>query len=288
MFSRPRILLACNREGKTFTKELKVLLRDWADADIWSGIFDLSEITLSALESRLPKLDLCVFLWISDLKGSEIELQKAKDSLNFELGFSRKFLDKNNILIVAENDSSIISEVVSDLESVAFSIFEKPISTELISNNIKEHFHKNVLAPPIERDIHPKPVLPKMIRRSNYYDFGDNSQPIARYSFPKKYSSTNEEYEFALIELEGKVYISDQGRTIKMLDKLFELKEPDVRKNIDAIVKRCDVIKFGDELRIEIKSWKDNPKLENDEVYEKVYRLFSCVVFMDTMQIFYV
>jgi hypothetical protein len=126
-------------------------------------------------------------------------------------------------------------------------------------------------------------MLPKMLPKN---DFFNNSNE--KYSFPKKYNSTGEEYEFALIVSEGKAYITDQGRTIKMLDNTFELKEPDVRKNIDAIARECGVIKHQNELRIEIPSWSKNPMTNNTEIDEVAFRLFICVAFMDTMRIFYV
>ena len=45
------------------------------------------------------------------------------------------------------------------------------------------------------------------------------------------------EYETFLVSDNGKFYFTDKGATFKELDKIFELKEPDVIKNLVAIMK---------------------------------------------------
>jgi len=104
-----------------------------------------------------------------------------------------------------------------------------------------------------------------------------------RYPFPIKYQRTGDGYEFAVIEKDGKFFLSDQGRTYEMLDMVFELKEPDVQKNLHAIMKECGVSWSDNKFLIELHSREDNAELE-----EAKYKLLECVSFMDTMRIFYI
>jgi len=103
-----------------------------------------------------------------------------------------------------------------------------------------------------------------------------------KYSFPIKYYRIESEYEFELVKEGSKYFLSDQGKTFEMLDKVFELKEAGVVKNLNAIMKECRVLRKGNEFLIEINS------CENTEINEAKYRLLECVSFMDTMRIFYV
>jgi len=112
---------------------------------------------------------------------------------------------------------------------------------------------------------------------------------IEKYPFPVKYCSVDLKYEFALVKKGGKYYITDQGNTYQMLDRVFELKENDVQKNLNTIMKECQVFQIEDELLIEINTWDENSKPEeNTDIDEAKYRLLECVSFMDTMHIFYI
>ena len=114
--------------------------------------------------------------------------------------------------------------------------------------------------------------------------------PIEVYPFPTDYHSTNQPYEFALVKRDDKYFLVDQGKTFGMLDAVFALEEPDVLKNLDAIMNICRVSRNNqNELFIEIEPWADNEDLDkNEKIGEAKYRLFECVSFMDTMRIFYV
>lgn len=282
MFNKPKLLLGSSRQEKDSANQLKALLSEWADIEIWSGIFDLSEITLVALDSKLPKFDMCVFMWLSDESNN---LQASRESLAFELGFIRKLMDKNNIVVVAGSGSSIIPESVFDLDSVTFITIDTSESLDSVSARIKEHFEKKIIAPFVDKDIRPKPMLPRMLPKDK--NLWENNV-IEKYWFPKKYTATGDQYEFALCVFEDRAILTDQGRTLKMLDKVFELSEADVRKNLDAITRELGVAKVGDDLVVTIPDWQQNPTNANYQIQPAVFRLFSCVVFMDTMRIFYV
>jgi type IV secretion system protein VirD4 len=108
---------------------------------------------------------------------------------------------------------------------------------------------------------------------------------IKKFIFP---SLNEEEYEFALIKRNNKVFLTDQGKTYKRLDKIFELGERDVIKNLVAILKQYGAKKIGNEFVIEVDFWKDDIDIEtSNELNSIKYRLFSCVSFMLNMKIFY-
>ena len=112
---------------------------------------------------------------------------------------------------------------------------------------------------------------------------------IKKYTFPMKYHNTMEEYEFVLINESGKVFLKDQGRTVTMLDKMFELNESDVIKNLIAVLEKYKIVqKKGVELFIEINPWNGNiDERENETLNKAMFTLYACVSFMDTMHIFY-
>jgi len=113
---------------------------------------------------------------------------------------------------------------------------------------------------------------------------------IGKYPLPRNYHITEEPYEFSLVEENGKVLLKDQGRTMKMLDKVFELSEKDVIKNLVAILKKYEIVrKDGYELFIEIDPWDGNTDERENAVLKKaIFTLFACVSFMEDMRIFYV
>ncbi|GHU32073.1 hypothetical protein FACS1894172_08040 [Spirochaetia bacterium] len=126
-----------------------------------------------------------------------------------------------------------------------------------------------------------------------------NEEPIKKFSMILKYFNTDVEYEFALIKKGGKYYLSDQGKTYRALDNVFELAEEDVQKNLNAIIKECNVLhkkqktsdgqNEEDVLLIELAGWNDERNIDTDiELKKSIYDMFSCVSFMDKMHIFYV
>jgi len=74
-------------------------------------------------------------------------------------------------------------------------------------------------------------------------------------------------------------YLSDEGATIAELDRIFELSEPDVIKNLVAILKQYGCKKVGKNLTIEC-----TPK----DIHIKMSYLIQAISFMLNMKIFYV
>jgi hypothetical protein len=112
---------------------------------------------------------------------------------------------------------------------------------------------------------------------------------LKRYVFPRKYFNTDEQYEFVLVDEGGKILLKDQGRTVRMLDKVFELREKDVIENLVKILKKYDVVrKEGCELFVEIDPWDGNTEERENQVLNKaIFTLFACISFMEDMRIFY-
>jgi len=109
---------------------------------------------------------------------------------------------------------------------------------------------------------------------------------IKKFIFPK---INGDEYEFAFIKRNDAFFLTDQGKTFNRLDNIYELSEPDVIKNLVAILKRYGVKKIDKEFIIKVDSWSDDIDIENTDKLDDVkYRLFSCVSFMLNMIIFYV
>jgi hypothetical protein len=87
-------------------------------------------------------------------------------------------------------------------------------------------------------------------------------------------------YEIYLVSEDGKFYLSDEGVTYNELDKVFELKEPDVIKNIVTVLKRfgCRKNKTSNAFRIEC-----TPQ----DIHVKLSYLIQALSFMLNMKIFY-
>ena len=86
-------------------------------------------------------------------------------------------------------------------------------------------------------------------------------------------------YEIYLVSENGAFYLSDEGATIAELDRIFELGEPDVIKNLVAILRQYNCKKVGKNITIEC-----TPK----DIHIKYSYLIQAISFMLNMKIFYV
>ena len=112
-------------------------------------------------------------------------------------------------------------------------------------------------------------------RRIRVLDVNSNTCAI---SFPM-YKITGGMYEIYLISKDGNFYLSDEGATIAELDKIFELGEPDVIKNLVAILRQYNCKKIGKNITVEC-----TPK----DVHIKFSYLVQAISFMLNMKIFYI
>ena len=110
--------------------------------------------------------------------------------------------------------------------------------------------------------------------------------PIISCPYP---TLNGDEYNFALFKKGENVYLSDRGKTLAQLDKIFQLDEPDVVKNLKRILDQYKVTMQGKEFVIYIDKWNGNTNEdENEDLKKAKLTLFSCVSFMLNMKIFYV
>ena len=87
-------------------------------------------------------------------------------------------------------------------------------------------------------------------------------------------------YEIYLIVAnDGHFYLSDEGATLKELDQIFELSEPDVIKNLVAILKQYGCRKEGNNIVIDC-----TPK----NIHINLSYLIQAISFMLNMKIFFV
>ena len=101
-----------------------------------------------------------------------------------------------------------------------------------------------------------------------------------RYSicFPM-YKTNGGIYNIWFITESTKSYLTDEGTTYAELDKIFDLTEPDVIENLDAILKQYHCSRKGNSLFIEC-----NPH----DIYLKLSYLIQAISFMLNMKLFYV
>lgn len=104
----------------------------------------------------------------------------------------------------------------------------------------------------------------------------DRKYPIA----VPMYKTNSGLYEiYLIVSNDGRFYLSDEGATLKELDQIFELSEPDVIKNLVAILKQYGCRKEGDNIVIDC-----TPK----NIHINLSYLIQAISFMLNMKIFYV
>ena len=97
--------------------------------------------------------------------------------------------------------------------------------------------------------------------------------------FPMHKVEDGKLYEIFLIANDVSLYLSDEGSTIDELDRLFELSEPDVIKNLVAILKQYGCRKVGKNIVVDC-----SPQ----DIFVKIGFLIQAISFMLNMKIFYV
>ena len=113
-------------------------------------------------------------------------------------------------------------------------------------------------------------------KRIRVTDTGDGRYAV---SFPM-YKIEGGMYEIYLVGNSATGYcLSDEGATLEALDKIFELGEPDVIKNLVAILRQYGCKKVGNAFQIDC-----TPK----DIHIKMSYLIQAISFMLNMKIFYI
>ncbi len=95
------------------------------------------------------------------------------------------------------------------------------------------------------------------------------------------YNDKGEIYQMYLLSEKGNFYLSDDGTTYAELNKIFELNEPDVIKNLVAILKQYGCRKHQSSNAFII-------ECTLQDVHVKMSCLIQAISFMLNMKIFYV
>lgn len=229
---------------------------------------------------RHPYYELPASVLISGQQFQDI-LDSIKPSVNlltftFEIFKSQKYF------------SELTSRVVILLEQL--DTFEKKtVFLVCFMNRLKKHWDEKYAK--TEKEKTKKPSVYEA--KSSVVPESSNIQPvdlssrnaIKSYPFP---DVNGNKYDFVLAKGDDNVFLSDQGQTFVQLDKIFELSEPDVIKNLDAILKQYGAMKKGTEVILTINNWDNNTNENESETLKKgLLSLYSCVSFMLNMKIFY-
>ena len=142
---KPKVFIGSSKEKKEYANKLQSIISDWSDPEVWFEIFDLSELTIETLEKKLPKFDMCVFLWTSDdtVKIRNQEMSVARDNLIFETGLSYAYIGRKNTIIVTESDTRIIS----DLFGLTVIIHDFTQSMNIVATKLNTHYTENKKKP---------------------------------------------------------------------------------------------------------------------------------------------
>jgi hypothetical protein len=231
--------------------------------------------------ARSPYYKLPDSVRISDNQFHEI-IDSIKSSLKlltfaFEIYKSQQYM------------SELTSRIVILLEQLD-TFDQKTVFLVCFMNQLRKHWDER--KDKIEKDKSEKhdvneaksPVIPKSSSIKSI-DISSRNQ-LSHYPYP---DINGDKYDFILARDGDSVFLSDQGHTFIQLDKIFELGEPDVVKNLDAIFKQYGAKKQGAEVIIELYNWDNNTNENESEVLKKgLLSLYSCVSFMLNMKIFYV
>ena len=310
---RMSILLCSNKGNQNIAEDLKSILGEWANVEIWENIFGNEDVEILTMRRKFLDFDISIIMLTTDvvdiLNGKNMQL--AKDNLLFEVAMSYSYLGKRNSIIVVDKiNGDKSSAALSLLEPSAFLYHDFTLPMDTLASKIEQYCNENmnrfnnVLKSnlPATSRLREHYVKVEMNRSKSLLAFSnghDYTRPpnveiegnvLKRYLFPTNYGDKeNTEVEIVLVERDGTALLTDQGKTIMVLDQIFELGEPDVIKNLVAIMKQHNTKKVGKEIIIELATWFDNPvEDENFELREAIYRLYACVMFMATMKIFYV
>ena len=301
--SKPKILIGFSQEQQKYAVSLSEIISEWAKPDLWNEVFKSGQSPLSLFESRLPDYDTCIFLIAKEdiIKICDNEIENS-NGMVFNILLSYAFVGRKRTLFVLQRFHTPVLDLLRAMWSFTYD-FHKSI--EGLAFEVKIRCDDEAVA-----DAPPQNKVRQTVKMLRSGKTGDEekveSEPISaefaladpppeeeveitvldKYQYP---DINGEQYEFALVMKGEDILISDQGKTIERLDQLFELSEPDVIKNLVAIIKQCGAIKQGKEIVIKIEEWNGNTNEEENEALKKArLALFGCVSFMLNMKIFYV
>ena len=136
--NKPKIFIGSSSERKRDAEELQAIINEWSDPEVWSDLFSVSKTAIENLETKLPKFDMCVFLWTSDdvasIRGQELLV--ARDNLIFETGLSYGYLGRQNTVIVREKDT----KEISDLHGITYINHDFSQAMRILATKLRQHY----------------------------------------------------------------------------------------------------------------------------------------------------
>jgi hypothetical protein len=216
---------------------------------------------LNEKEDELADMNVCV-IWYSTPKTSKDGHESAKRQLlNYILGDEKKRIEK-------EKKDTIKKETITKMQEI------EKIQAELNPEitNLKDNVNEIKLSEEQLKQIN------EFFKGKINMTEGDTTK--CEINFPM-YKIDGEKYIIYLLSENGKFYLSDEGTTYKELDKIFELKEPDVKKNLYTILKQ-----YGCYMQRGTYAFIIDCNLKN--VHIKMSYLIQAISFMLNMKIFYI
>jgi len=305
----PRILVGTSQEQRDYAAQLSSAISEWAKSEVWNETFEASQVTLSTVEETMPDYDVYVYLLTTEdidrLCDGDLH---SSASILLDVFLSYAFIGRRNTIVVLQRSNKaildllrvmnfIIYDFTKSIEGLAKEVKKRCINSELKADKRSNKGNREKISIITSgKAVDFKQTAPEeKLRDTSFLPYetskneGEDVIPariIEKYQLP---DLIGEEYEFALVKLGDEVFITDQGKTYKRLDQIFELSELDVIKNLVAILKQYGAIKSGNEFVMRIHDWNGNANEdENEDIKKAKLALFSCVSFMLNMKIFYV
>ena len=95
-----------------------------------------------------------------------------------------------------------------------------------------------------------------------------------------KFFSNKRPEVFCIYEIDDNTIITDTGCTLRNLDDIFELSEPDVIKNISTIMKDYKLLKIGNSLLYRLDPTKDE--------MSEIWNYLCGIHFLSAIKVFYI
>jgi hypothetical protein len=305
------IVICHSDTARNHAETLKTALRSWANATLWEELYNDSSIDTITLLNKVKEFDMCIVLFTTE--DGELLYEKhhkSSDALLSELALSMAYIGRKNTIVAMDFNSKESFDTFLALDTPAFIIhrFSTPIE-ELIAKielycyenkirwNNKEQSNlsisKQLKEERIRMNLSRTKAIMDMTKGHNFLGYNrldaENAENlIKKYSFPFKYSD-NTDIELFLIADSDKTIVTDKGKTIQVINEAFELRASDVIQMLNKIMKKFNV-SFNNDAScffIPINSFTEGQDDDTEEIRGAVFRLFSCITFMDTMRIFY-
>jgi hypothetical protein len=208
---------------------------------------------------------------------------------NNKFGFITYEEFENNYLIYVENkvfsnylQINDVKFIINNMISAQSILEEKFIKENIEYKNIDFSEYCKMFFKPVSDETQ---EIDKNMNEVSIKDSLEGYELRQTFDIPLKYY-TGGIYKLFLVVKNGLFYLIDKGITLKCLNEIYELGEPDVIKNLVAIMKLFGVKKIDDNFVLLIDYKEEDVEYKN-ALEEAKYKFIACISFMDSMRIFY-